>query len=316
MRTILVPLDGSTFAEAAIPVAVRLAAQHESPLHVVAVHAPAQPLHTGVGSLHPDPAVEGRDRTRLATYLEELRARLATAPGADVHVALLEGPVVTTIAEHAARLGAELVVCTSHGRGGASRLWLGSVTDGLALRLRVPMLVVRPQQGGAPTADVGPFRRVLIPLDPAHPVAHSIDVAVAVAGTDHVHFRVMACIVPLHPVLRAVASEREESRDAAEQRALATAFVAEIEQSMRARGCDVSSTICSGPNPAREILNEADASEADLIAIATHARGQVGRLVLGSVADKVLRGAGVAVLLDPIRNGTSTPPGSAPATRG
>lgn len=302
MRTILVPLDGSVFGETAIPAAARLARQHRARLLLASVHTPMQPLHTAAGSLLPDPELEARTRARLEQYLWETRQRVAAVNASlDVQVKLLEGHVVTMLAQHATEARVDLVVATSHGRGGMSRLWLGSVADGLAVRLRIPMLVLRPSGRGDASSEPGPFRRVLIPVDPDSSVPHSVDSAPWIAGTDGVHFRVMACIIPLHRVLRTVAGPDAEARDAAEQEARARSYVREVGDRLREHGADVSTTVCVGTHPAREILVEAESMQADLVVVSTHARGQVGRLVLGSVADKVLRGASTPVLLDPIR---------------
>jgi nucleotide-binding universal stress UspA family protein len=68
-------------------------------------------------------------------------------------------------------------------------------------------------------------------------------------------------------------------------------------ESFRHQGIDVSVEIVTGAHPAEGILELAEASEVDVVAMATHGRGGVARLVLGSVADKVIRGGTVPVLL-------------------
>jgi nucleotide-binding universal stress UspA family protein len=59
----------------------------------------------------------------------------------------------------------------------------------------------------------------------------------------------------------------------------------------------VKAHVISNDRPAVAILDEAAVHGADLIALATHGRGGLKRLMLGSVTDKVLRGADTAVLV-------------------
>jgi nucleotide-binding universal stress UspA family protein len=65
---------------------------------------------------------------------------------------------------------------------------------------------------------------------------------------------------------------------------------------LRARSFTVHTRVVAGERPANAILDDATLHGADLIALATRGRGGLKRLVLGSVADKVLRGTGTAVL--------------------
>jgi nucleotide-binding universal stress UspA family protein len=66
---------------------------------------------------------------------------------------------------------------------------------------------------------------------------------------------------------------------------------------LRGRGFGVQSRIAVEDQPALAILHEAVAPNVDLVALQTHGRGGLARLLLGSVADKVIRGAGVPVLV-------------------
>ncbi len=66
---------------------------------------------------------------------------------------------------------------------------------------------------------------------------------------------------------------------------------------LREEGLTVDVEIVTGTHPAEGILEFSEASKVDLVAMATHGRGGVARLILGSVADKVIRGGTVPVLL-------------------
>lgn len=68
-------------------------------------------------------------------------------------------------------------------------------------------------------------------------------------------------------------------------------------EGLRDQGIEVATEILSGVHPAVGIREFAEAREVDIVAMATHGRGGVARLILGSVADKVIRGGNVPVLL-------------------
>jgi nucleotide-binding universal stress UspA family protein len=77
----------------------------------------------------------------------------------------------------------------------------------------------------------------------------------------------------------------------------AAEYLEEQAERMRRRGLRVTVSVAVDPQAAHGILAEAEAVGCDLISMATHGRGGVSRVVLGSAADKVLRGTKVPVLL-------------------
>ena len=82
----------------------------------------------------------------------------------------------------------------------------------------------------------------------------------------------------------------------AQWRAEAQTYLDQVADRLRGHGQVVETRIVLGP-PAITILDYAHEHAADLIAMATHGRGGVARMLLGSVADKVVRGSGTPVLL-------------------
>jgi nucleotide-binding universal stress UspA family protein len=76
----------------------------------------------------------------------------------------------------------------------------------------------------------------------------------------------------------------------------AHAYLEPLAERLRARSFAVNTRVASHERPAAAILADASVHGADLIALATHGRGGLKRLALGSVADKVVRGANAAVM--------------------
>jgi len=125
---ILVPIDGSETAYAAVDQAVQLAKTFNGKITVVQV-------------MTLDPYIAAA----IQQNLDEAKKRFETA-GVQVDTQLLEGQVVNTeIAKAAKTLGADLIVIGSHGRTGFKKFFLGSVAQSILGQSDVPVLVVRGQ---------------------------------------------------------------------------------------------------------------------------------------------------------------------------
>ncbi|HEU4630483.1 MAG TPA: universal stress protein [Gemmatimonadaceae bacterium] len=312
---ILVPLDGSAFSARALPTAAAVAAQRGAVLHLLAAHAPlVVPLQLPDAPAY-DPAFDLARRDALQRALTALAERLRTECGVDATAEVVDGQPVDVLAA-AAGDGVELVVMTTHGRGGVARAWLGSVADALVRRAPVPLLLIRPapdapveagdasgegafgvvDPAGAPVCaegDAGRFRRVLVPLDGSPLAEEILEPALALGRPGETTFELLRVVqVP------ATALPPDETfwtaREAAAQqveRASAMAYLDRWAARLREGGHAVTTAVAVDHDPARAILREAAARHADLIALSTNARGGLARLRLGSVADKLVRGA-------------------------
>ena len=296
MYTILVPLDGSPWAEVAGTVAATLGKRMGARLRLLTVHRPHAPAPAMFGAARARSFEEDEVKSHelLRGSLERMQERIRAESGLVVDAAILEGVPATVIAAEA-ETGADLVVLATHGHGGASRYWLGSVTDALVRRLEVPILVVRPPAQGALEPAI--HRRVVIPLDGTRETERILDTALTVLGTEGVAYTLLRICMPLHPMLMAVASRAEIDRDTAAERATASRYLEGLAAGLRARGADVRCDVRFSLQAAPAILAAVKEHDATLVALATHGRGPIGRLMLGNVGDKVLRGAAVPVLL-------------------
>src|SRR5262245_33791826 len=159
-RSILVPLDGSSFGEQALPASLSIARRARAAVRVVHAHVPV--FANGLMSTY---TLDTQERDHARSYLGEVVVRLQKATKVPVSSALLEGYVADALADHVKAAGADLVVMTTHGRGPLSRFWLGSVADELLRRLTVPVLLLRPSDGAAELAGDVRFRHMLVALD-------------------------------------------------------------------------------------------------------------------------------------------------------
>ena len=119
-KPVLVPLDGSDLAERALPYAATLARASGSPLLLLHVLTPTPPR--GGELVHEDAA-----RAQLNAVAERLRTDGLVVEA--VVSSTLRGRVAQVITDVAQRHGCELIVMSTHGRGGLGRWLYGSVAD-------------------------------------------------------------------------------------------------------------------------------------------------------------------------------------------
>lgn len=288
LRRVLVPLDGAPFAEAALPLAAHVARRHGATLHLVVVHDPPVPGSDAVAALAV--ALQGTARG----YLRAVASRLDPAGTLAHEVDVLQGPVGPTLSAASSR--ADLVVMATHGRGALRRVWLGGVADYVLRHAAAPVLLVRPTEVPATFGAVR-LSRVLVPLDASRASEAALAAVKAVVGTP-VKFTLLQVIepalglsepavpypVPMDPTVLA------------EVRAAVGARLARVAASLRAEGHDVVTKVVTGAGPAAAILEESRAGSYDLVAMTTQGQGGIGRLLLGSVAYRVVRGSESPVL--------------------
>jgi nucleotide-binding universal stress UspA family protein len=292
-QSILVPLDGSPLAEQAIPVAQALAERARCKLKLVLVHDRIT-LMPGPDYTRLELAMQKADRE----YLKSVTARLRERLGRSVSSAVLQGLPVETLARYIRELGADLVVMTTHGRGGLRRAWLGSVTDQLIRSAEVPVLVVRPGEAGAapPVWEPG---EILVALDGSPLAEAALEPAIEVARLWDAELSLVQIVSPITPTSsphltfpsgysdQVTALRRESAQD----------YIRDVAEQIRESGVRASGVAVIGGAAPETLIELADPKRVGLMVVATHGLGGVRRMVLGSVADKVVRGANVPVLV-------------------
>jgi nucleotide-binding universal stress UspA family protein len=143
---LLVPLDGTTFAEEALPVATRLALALGGELILLHAVSPFEQVFMPEAVLANFPEEEAARGAEAREYLELLVARGATGGCQTTTDVRLDVPALA-IEEAARDHAAALVIMATHGRTALGRLALGSVADAILQYSRVPLLLVRPRRG-------------------------------------------------------------------------------------------------------------------------------------------------------------------------
>ena len=308
---ILLPLDGSGFAESALPRAAALAAAHGAELVLVHARLSLLPARAAVDpsllQVPGDADLEAQAESYLRSQVRRAAEYGAPAPRSLV----LHGHPVETIAEAVVAEGADLVVLTTHGRGALGRAVLGGVAHGLLHAVHVPLLLLRPPEESA--AEPSRFRQILVPVD-ADGFAESIlqPLACLVPPRDEV-VTVLGVVTP--PFLAGGEAEGALSLTTGAAEALTRsqerateAYVAQVAAVLRAAGyAAVRGRVVIGGSVAGSVLEVAREIEADLIAMPTHGRRGARRFLVGSVTDKVVRGFHGALLVQWPEAGETTP---------
>jgi nucleotide-binding universal stress UspA family protein len=296
-KHLLVPLDGSRLAEAALPAAASLSEKLDARVtlvHVIERRAP-QEIH---GERHLS------DPGEAWAYLSQVADR-AFPPGARVeeHVHTAEvSDVARSIVEHADELGPDLVVMCTHGRGGL-RTWLwGSIAQQVIALRETPVLLIQPD--GAAATPAFACRRLLVPLDgnPEHEQGLAVAAALAEACSAELY---LLMVVPTLSTLsgesgttaRLLPTATSAWLDMSEESA--EAHLHQKAADLRASGLQVTAEVYRG-DPARAIVRTAQQVRADLVVMGTHGKSGMEAFWSGSVAAQVSSRSHTPLLLVPL----------------
>lgn len=289
--TVLVPLDGSAFAERALPWARSLAQGCDATLVLVR----AVVLHALRGAA-PVPA-----RT---TALEEAEQYLSTAaqrllPGLRVETVVSDGPADEAILAAARQYPADLLVMATHTRPPLAGLLYGSVSHALLGRSHVPILLIRSWSPGSAAVPTVRQRRILVPLDGSPFGEEALPSALVIARTLNAALALVRVVPPparllsgtLGLLLAATEPDQEERvREAEQYLNSVRLYIATLDSLMTVR------TDVRVGDPLRAIVDAERESGAAMVVMATHGRTGLGHVLLGSSAEAVLRDGTAPVL--------------------
>lgn len=297
-RKLLVPLDRSSLAEQALSPAAAIARASHAEMDLVLVHQPVP--FVGFADV-PWNSAQAMDEEK---YLESIAGELMRGGSISATHAVLRGDVVEMISARAHDVGAELIVMTSHGRTGFSRAWVGSVADGVLRHSAIPVLIMRPVETEMDRrAAHHLFQKIVVPLDGSVLASEILSSAAAVARCSKGRLVLIRIVqpVPLFVpdagiafVYPPVIQDEDATRFVAEE---AKQDLAETAHTLKDLGVtNVETHVIIASNVPRAIIDFAADHGVDAIAMSTHGRG-ASRLLVGSVADKLLRASGVPILL-------------------
>jgi nucleotide-binding universal stress UspA family protein len=316
-QRILVPLDGSTRAERAIPVAARIArASGGAVVLVRAVNVAFGVLPSLVGEAPVVQSVLDADQAAAEEYLAAIKQAPELA-GITTDTTVVSGPVGEVILAAAASSQADLIVLCSHGYTGMTRWALGSVAEKVARHGLVPVLVLR-EAGPVPAGlhpDATRPLRALVALDGSvlakaalEPAASLIAALSAPAqGTLH-----------LVRVVKPVMADRKEKDPEGQEHFLykAKRYLSATVEHMRlglvapavanlklpvtwsvAIDTDVAEGIVRVAENGEDAAGAGVFGRCDVIAMATHGLGGMQRWTMGSITERVLHATRLPLLI-------------------
>jgi nucleotide-binding universal stress UspA family protein len=304
LRNVLVPLDGSSFGEHALPLAVAVARKAGAKLHIAHVHIEPPPaVIAGVAVLSSADADTRKDEV---VYLEGVRRRLAEAGTVNVETGLLEGNIASALADYAGRVQADLIVMSTHGRGALIQFFLGSIADDVVRAIPRPILLVRAAEGQADLQASLDGKPIVVPLDgtpfaeealgPAREMARLFSAPLMLTRVvEPIHLPPPEGLVPAEIFTRATVEELDA--EAFIRRKEAQAYLDAVAAKLGLEGFSVSARVVVDEEPARGVAHAAQDRHAGMIALETHARSGLSWLWSGSVAEAVIRAGDVPVLL-------------------
>ncbi|MCE9583830.1 MAG: universal stress protein [Planctomycetes bacterium] len=267
-RRILVPVDGSSLSEYAIPFAVEIARRGKGEVRLLRA-MPESLIVTDIPV-----SVQASVRKIAQTDMEKLK-KAFDSKEVPVSTDLRIGFPVEEVLRAATK--SDLVVMTTHGRGGLARWVMGSVADKVVRLAAKPVLALHPPAkktlATAQAAALRMFRDIAVPLDGSTLAERALAELKQFATSDaKLHF------------VRVVA--QTASASAVD---LATNYLRDEASKFEARGIRITASVLKSDNPAEAICDYAVKSGCGMIAMATHGASGLTRWVLGGVTDKVMR---------------------------
>jgi nucleotide-binding universal stress UspA family protein len=221
-------------------------------------------------------------------YLQGQKEKLERG-GVNVNVIVRLGTPAEAILETVQEQRATMVALATHGAAGVSRLLLGSVTEEVLRRSPVPVLVIRPFWSYEVQLPRGsehpPLRTLLVPVDGTDLSTASLPGIIELAKR-----------FDMQIVLLRVLEASKRRPVPAEEHAEALRHLKALARTVEKAGVEAVTLVDVG-DPARQILDSIRARGVDLIAMTTHGRSGLQRLVAGSVTERVLRSATVPLLV-------------------
>ncbi|MCJ7514428.1 MAG: universal stress protein [Dehalococcoidia bacterium] len=282
VEEILIPLDGSKEAEGVLPYVRDLAPKFNSRVYIL-----------GVGI--------GRKTRRVNRLLEDYISRIVNelhAHNIKAEPVLLYGTAAEKILDFTAEKEIDLIIMATHGRSGMTRWWMGSVAEKVISEATAPVLLVRSKRRRtAGTADkLESIHKILAPLDGSDIGEVALPYVEAIATNSRATVNLVQVISPPGTVEANLLGGPDWRKFINAMRDAGESYLKSISERLGGKDITVTYEVLTG-DPADKIVEYAAAKGVSLIAMSTHGRTGLARWVLGSVADKVLHGARIPILL-------------------
>jgi nucleotide-binding universal stress UspA family protein len=285
-KKILVPLDMSDFGESALPMAISVAKSLDASIELLTVFDD-KPMVAGWPL---DPA-QARDACHA--YLKHIGGLIHDLHGLEIEPTVIGGEVASAAVDYAQRSEPTFVVMSTHGRGPVSRSWFGSVADRMVTHISTPIMVVPAKEGGGEVGleTLPEFNKIVIPLDGSRRAERSLEWAYRLSSGPEAQYALVRGVpepnFPASIYLPDSATLREKALEKGATEA--QIYIDTLAAFLRETDRNVCTEVFAGGHVATNIHRFAEKTDADLLVIASHGRSGVSRMLLGSMADKLVR---------------------------
>jgi nucleotide-binding universal stress UspA family protein len=284
---ILLPLDGSQMAEAAIPYVRDLAARLGSDIFLVHVCPPEHQQYVHMHQIYMNSLVEG-----MKAFLKN--------PKTKIEAEVVVGDPLKTLFDYSRLKNINLIALTTHGSQGFKPWTLGDVADKIVRGSGIPTLLIRLKNATDLEPRKTSIENILAPVDNSDASKVSLPFAVGMAA------KMKAKVTVFSMAQTAYAQSMDssgsglginwDSVDKASVQATAE-YLKTLSEDIGKQGVQVDSVSLLGFDAAYEILEQEKKGKYDLVVMATRGRSSIARWAFGSVAEKVLREGNLPILL-------------------
>jgi nucleotide-binding universal stress UspA family protein len=282
LQEILVPLDGSGEAESVIPYLRDLAPRFSSRAHILAVCI-------------------GEKTRRVNRLLEDYINKIVRGLQSDnikAKAVIRYGIAADKILDFTTKNEIDLIIMATHGRSGITRWWMGSVAEKVISEATAPVLLIRskrPRKTGT-TGKLNFLHKILAPLDGSDIGEAALPYAETLAVNSGASISLLQVVSPPGTVEAGLLEGPNWRKFVKAMQDAGKEYLKNIAERLNAKGIKSAYDVVTG-DPADKIVEYADDKSVSLIAMSTHGRTGLTRWVLGSIADKVLHGASIPILL-------------------
>ena len=293
---ILLPLDGSQSAEVAIPYVEYLVRRLGS--EIILLHAcrsEQKPYHH-MHQIYLDHIASRMQR--------QIRKGLPSNMELRIRTEILVGEPADVVCDYVVENRITMVVLAAIGGSGIKMWLLGNVADKIVRAVNVPTLIIRAKNVRPLSGKKGSINRILLPLDGSDASKLSVPYALELAKKLKAGITLFGMAENAYYYSTHISFTPYSARTAAEYTRMDAAaernvrgYLTGVEKELRKEGVRVTHVVTLGIAPARDILEQENKTNADLVVMATRGRSSISGWFFGSVAEKVLRGGELPLLL-------------------
>ena len=288
---ILVPLDGSPFAESAVPQAAAISQAFNAKIMLLHI------LDRG----RVDPSTQVFDllnwqikKMEAKLYLERMSDRLQKS-SLQTEAIVLEGPVAESITKFAQSQDMKLVILSSHGQSGLRKWGISSITNKIIFSAPTSVLIVR-----APRLEEKPFSRILVPLDCSWRAENVLPMVTLLARFHKSQIQI-AHVVKTTEMARHLPPVQEDidlsNRIVARNREEALHYLDQVQLHSSLAGIDVKAHLIVSNNVTLALHELVEREQIDMVALSAHGYSGNNQWPYGNVVNNFILYSKVPLLI-------------------